>query len=89
MFSILIYYLIIINLFAFSIMGYDKQSAKKRKRRVPERYLFIYALIGGSVGAFIGMRVFRHKTQHSSFQYGIPAIILLHTAAAVYFLKLY
>jgi uncharacterized membrane protein YsdA (DUF1294 family) len=89
MLSVLIYYLTLINLFAFSMMGYDKQRSKKRKRRVPERHLFIYAFIGGSIGALIGMRVFRHKTQHPSFQYGIPAIILLHIAAAVYFLKYY
>jgi uncharacterized membrane protein YsdA (DUF1294 family) len=86
---ILIYYLIVINALAFFIMGYDKRMAQKKKRRIPERHLFWYAFIGGSVGAFIGMRVFRHKTQHPSFQYGIPAIILLHIAAAVYFLLFY
>jgi uncharacterized membrane protein YsdA (DUF1294 family) len=84
-----IYYLIGINTLAFFIMGYDKRMAQKKKRRIPERHLFWYAFIGGSVGAFIGMRVFRHKTQHTNFQYGIPAIILLHIAAAVYFLKFY
>jgi uncharacterized membrane protein YsdA (DUF1294 family) len=84
-----IYYLIGINILAFFIMGYDKHMAQKKKRRIPERHLFMYAFIGGSAGVFIGMRLFRHKTQHTSFQYGIPAIILLHLAAAVYFLKLY
>jgi uncharacterized membrane protein YsdA (DUF1294 family) len=84
-----IYYLIGVNTLAFFIMGHDKRKAQKKKRRIPERHLFWYALIGGSLGAFIGMRVFRHKTQHTSFKYGIPAIILLHLAAAFYFLKLY
>jgi uncharacterized membrane protein YsdA (DUF1294 family) len=83
------YYIIGINTFAFFIMGYDKRMAQNKKRRIPERHFFWYAFIGGSVGAFIGMRVYRHKTQHRSFQYGIPAIILLHLAAAVYFLKFY
>jgi uncharacterized membrane protein YsdA (DUF1294 family) len=85
----IIYYLFGINALAFIIMGYDKRLAKKRKRRIPERHLFFYAFIGGSIGAFVGMRMFRHKTQHPSFQYGIPAIIVLHLAAAVYLIKYY
>lgn len=55
MLPIWIYYLIGINIWAFFIMGYDKRMAKKKGRRIPERQLFTYAFIGGSVGAFIGM----------------------------------
>jgi uncharacterized membrane protein YsdA (DUF1294 family) len=61
--------------------------AQKKKRRIPERHLFWYAFIGGSVGAFIGMRVFRHKTQHTSFQYGIPALILVNMAMIFFTMK--
>ncbi|QGQ98272.1 DUF1294 domain-containing protein [Paenibacillus psychroresistens] len=85
----LVYFLIGINVLAFYIMGYDKLKAKQKKRRIPERQLFWYAIIGGSIGTFVAMKVYRHKTQHPSFQYGIPAIILLHIAAAVYFLWFY
>jgi uncharacterized membrane protein YsdA (DUF1294 family) len=84
-----IYYLIGINAWSFFIMGYDKLKAKQKKRRIPERQLFLYAIIGGSIGAFVGMRVYRHKTKHPSFQYGIPAIIFLQLAAAVYYLGFY
>jgi uncharacterized membrane protein YsdA (DUF1294 family) len=87
--SFWIYYLILINAWAYFIMGKDKLNAKRKRRRIPERQLFLYAFLGGSIGAFIAMRVFRHKTQHPSFQYGIPAIIVLHLAVAVYLLKLY
>jgi uncharacterized membrane protein YsdA (DUF1294 family) len=87
--SILIYYLIGINIFAFCMMGYDKRMAKHKKRRIPERHLFLYALIGGAIGSFLGMRYFRHKTQHASFRFGIPAILTLHIALAVYFVWFY
>jgi uncharacterized membrane protein YsdA (DUF1294 family) len=80
-----IYYLIGINALAFFIMGYDKLKAKQKKRRIPERHLFLCAIIGGSIGAFIGMRFYRHKTKHPSFQYGVPIIILLQIALAIYF----
>jgi uncharacterized membrane protein YsdA (DUF1294 family) len=89
MLPILICYLIGVNLFAFFIMGYDKRMAKHKKRRIPERHLFLYAFIGGAIGSFLGMRFFRHKTQHASFQYGIPAFILLHLALAIYFIGFY
>jgi uncharacterized membrane protein YsdA (DUF1294 family) len=89
MLPIFIYYLIGANLFAFFIMGYDKRMAKLKKRRIPERHLFMYALVGGAVGSFLGMKYFRHKTQHATFQYGIPALIALHLALAVYFFGFY
>lgn len=79
---ILMYYWIAMNLFSFVIMGFDKRQAKKRQRRVPERNLFFFALIGGAIGAFIGMKAFRHKTQHPSFQYGIPVLVIVNVAAA-------
>lgn len=70
-------YLLMINMLAFFTMGWDKARARRSQRRVPEKRLFALAVIGGSLGIFIGMRVFRHKTQHASFVNGIPAIIAL------------
>ena len=75
-------WLIFINLAAFLAFGFDKWKAKRREkhpggRRVPERTLFLLALLGGSAGALLGMRVWRHKTLHKSFRLGIPAILAL------------
>lgn len=80
-------YLLGINVAAFLIFGTDKLLAKGQKRRVPERTLFWLAGLGGSVGAWLGMQVFRHKTRHTSFVVGIPAILVLQmaTAAALWY----
>jgi uncharacterized membrane protein YsdA (DUF1294 family) len=77
-------YLIAINIFGFAIMGIDKKKAKRGSRRISEKTLFTTALIGGSIGIKLGMEQFRHKTQHKSFVYGIPAIIVLQLAAAAF-----
>lgn len=58
-------------------MGIDKRKAIKRNFRIPEATLFMIALIGGSIGSIIGMQVFRHKTRHWYFVYGMPAILVL------------
>lgn len=68
-------YLIGVNLIAFALMGIDKAKAKKKKWRIPEKTLFFFAAIGGSVGAIAGMQVFKHKTQHNKFVYGMPALL--------------
>lgn len=75
--TILIIYIIIINLTGFFIMGIDKFKARRRKWRIPERTLFLIALLCGSIGILIGMYVFRHKTRHLSFAIGIPAILVM------------
>ncbi len=80
-----ILYLAIVNLFAFFQMAYDKNRAKKHKWRVPEAQLFLAALIGGSIGSILGMQVFRHKTKHWYFVWGMPAILVVQAAIAVYF----
>ena len=74
--QIAVIYLIIINLIAFALYGTDKSKAKRGKWRISEKTLIGIALIGGSVGAFLGMHAFRHKTSHWYFQYGLPAIFL-------------
>ena len=74
---IILIYFVIINLVAFILFGIDKWRARNNAWRISEATLFLIALIGGSVGAKIGMHVWHHKTQHLSFVIGIPMIILL------------
>ena len=75
-------YLIAVNLVSFFQMGADKRRAKLGTRRIREKVLFFTALIGGSVGANLGMAAFRHKTKHKSFVIGMPAILILHLVIA-------
>ena len=71
---------------AFAVCGWDKRCARRGARRVPERTLFLLALLGGSAGALLGMKVWRHKTLHRSFRVGIPLILALQilVPAALY-----
>ena len=75
-------YLLAVNLITFLTFGWDKWMAKRDRRRVPEKRLFLLAGLLGSVGAWLGMQVFRHKTKHTSFVVGIPAILVAQMAAA-------
>ena len=75
--TLLLEYLIAVNLIGFALMGIDKYKAKKRAFRIPEATLFIVAIIGGSIGSIIGMYAFLHKTRHWYFVYGMPAILIL------------
>ena len=84
LFWALLGYLVAVNLIAFTVYGADKRRAKKDKRRVPEKTLFLLALIGGSVGAWAGMYTFRHKTRHWYFVWGIPTILVAQVALAVW-----
>ncbi len=77
-------YLAAANLAAFAAFGVDKRRAKRGAWRIPERTLFLLAILGGSIGAFLGMHVFHHKTKHWYFRWGIPAILLLQCAAAIW-----
>ncbi len=70
-----ILYLLIINIWGFAAMGLDKRKAQKQAWRTPEKHLFTLAAVGGSVGIWLGMQIFRHKTQHKSFTWGIPLIL--------------
>lgn len=82
--KVLIYYLLGINVLAFIIYGIDKYKARKAKWRISEATLLLLAVAGGSVGAWMGMRVWHHKTLHKKFRYGIPAILILQMAAALF-----
>lgn len=81
--GLLIAYLLVINVVTFLVYGADKRKAKKDKWRVPEKTLFLLAIIGGSIGALAGMYVFHHKTKHWYFKFGIPAILLLQIVLPV------
>ena len=74
--TVILIYIIALNLLEFALMGIDKWKAKNYAWRIPESTLFIIAIIGGSIGGIIGMRVFRHKTRHRNFVYGMPAILI-------------
>lgn len=75
--KVFVAYLVVINVIAFVLMGIDKHKAKKKQWRIPERTLFLSAAVGGSIGAMYGMHLFRHKTKHKSFLFGMPAILAL------------
>ena len=72
-----IYYLIGINVLTFLFYGIDKWKARKKKWRIPENTLIWLAVAGGSIGALLGIYVFRHKTKHKKFTLGIPAILIV------------
>lgn len=75
---------IIINIIAFLIMGYDKKLAKDHKLRISEKALFTFALFFGGVGIYLGMYTFRHKTKHAKFTVLIPITIILNIIAIYY-----
>ena len=82
--SCLAYYLLGINVVTFIVYGIDKYKAKKAKWRIPEATLLLLAVLGGSIGAWMGMKVWHHKTMHKKFKYGIPAILLIQIALMTY-----
>lgn len=73
-----------INVFTFLTYGVDKRRAKRGAWRVSEKTLFLLPLLGGSVGAIAGMKVFHHKTKHWYFKYGLPLILLAQLALVVW-----
>ena len=84
-YNIAIAYFLLVNIVAFIAFGVDKFKAKKNRSRIPEFTLLLLAAIGGSVGALLGMKVFRHKTLHAKFKFGVPAILVVQIVIAVYF----
>ena len=82
--KILIIYLLVINVATFFTYGIDKWKAKKSKWRIREAALLGLAVLGGSIGAWLGMKVWHHKTMHKKFKYGIPAIIIVQLAILGY-----
>ena len=79
--------LVAVNLVSFSLYGLDKLKAKKGLWRIRESTLLLIAALGGSVGALLGMEVFRHKTKHWQFKVLVPVFFILHLALAVWLVK--
>lgn len=82
--KILILYLILINLAAWGLMGADKYRARKHAWRIPKRTLFAVALLGGSLGAILGMYLWHHKTKHWYFVIGMPLILVAQILVCVW-----
>ena len=80
----IICYLLAINIATFLLYGFDKYKAKKGKWRISEATLLTMAAIGGSIGAWAGMRLWHHKTMHKKFKYGIPLISIMQIALVAY-----
>ena len=77
-------YLLAVNIAAFAVCGWDKLCAKRGMWRVPEKILLLLAILGGSVGAMAAMAIFRHKTLHLKFRYGVPLILILQLIGLIY-----
>ena len=82
--TVLLVWLAAVNVVTFAVYGIDKAKAKRGAWRVPERTLFLLPLLGGSLGALLGMKVFHHKTKHWYFVWGIPLILLAQIALAIW-----
>ena len=85
--NIILGYFLAVNITSFLLYGIDKFKARKNLWRISEATLLTMAAIGGSIGAWVGMRIWHHKTMHKKFKYGIPIIIILQVALAVYLHK--
>ena len=80
----ILWYLLLINAAAFTLMLVDKRRANKNHWRIRESNLILSAVLGGSVGALAGMYAFRHKTKHVKFTAGIPAILIAQVLLVMY-----
>ena len=82
--KIFLIFLVVVNIVAFIIMGVDKLKAKGHKRRIPEKVLFLFAIIFGGLGGTLGMYAFRHKTKHWYFAIFFPALAIVQIAVVVW-----
>ena len=88
MIKFILTYLVLMNLIAFIAFGIDKWKARNNAWRIPETTLFLLAILGGSIGAKLGMHIWHHKTKHLSFVIGVPAIMLLQVVLFVFITRL-
>ena len=84
LYEIILAYLLMINIFTMYTFFLDKSKAKNKKWRIKESTLFLLSIIGGSLGAILGMKLFRHKTKHWYFKYAIPFILAVQVILTVY-----
>ena len=85
--DLILIYLVVINIIGFFAMGLDKAKARAKAWRIPEKTLLTLAVIGGSLGIWSGMELFRHKTKHWYFKYGVPAIFVVEVILVLFILK--
>ena len=81
--KLLYLYFAAINILSIAVTVSDKRRAKKHKRRIRERTLFLFAFLGGSLSMYVTMRLIRHKTLHKSFMLGLPAIMILQAVVSI------
>ena len=81
--ALLLFCIIGVNVITFVVYGIDKLKAKKGKWRVPETTLLLLAIVGGSVGAWCGVKVWHHKAMHAKFKYGIPLIMAMQAGLLI------
>ena len=77
-------YFITVNVLGLVLFGIDKWKAKHDKWRISEATLLSVTAIGGSIGAWVGMKVWHHKTIHKKFKYGIPLVMVLQLALLLF-----
>ncbi|MBQ9312805.1 MAG: DUF1294 domain-containing protein [Bacteroidales bacterium] len=81
--------LFVLNIISFICFAVDKYKAKRGKWRISEKTLLLLAICGGSIGAFLGMKTFHHKTKHNKFKFGVPIILFLHILILIFYLTKY
>ncbi len=84
--EVLLVYLALVNAISLTLMHVDKKKAVRGKWRIPERTLLGVCFLGGSLGGFLGMQLFRHKTQHPKFYITVPLLLVLQAFALVWLL---
>ncbi|MFS0689095.1 DUF1294 domain-containing protein [Sporosarcina sp. 179-K 8C2 HS] len=82
----IISWIIFISIWSFITMGYDKKQSKRRGRRVPEKTLWLLAIVGGGIGSYLGMMAFSHKTRHTEFRIGFLLLALIYIGIIIYLL---
>lgn len=84
---LLLIYTAVMSLIAFAAFGIDKYKAKTNRWRISEKTLFLLALLGGGVGAYLGMKVFHHKTRHKQFAIGLPLIMIVQLGLIAFLIR--
>lgn len=85
--GVLLFYFLLLNTISYFLFFWDKRMARRGRNRIPERNLFLTALLGGSLGGLLAMYMFRHKTLHLKFKLGMPFILILQVSL-LFFLTL-
>ncbi|MFC4388261.1 DUF1294 domain-containing protein [Gracilibacillus marinus] len=78
-------YLLCMNVIGFFVMSVDKRKARKQQWRIPEQRIWLVAVIGGALGCTLGMYMFRHKTKHTIFVFGLPFLSIVHCSLLIYY----